>query len=98
MRINEHQKSRLSHAPMFEEKRVEFWSWLSQITIKLAVNMSDKPLSVQFWYIHSRLKKMALSQITPWVAAHIKSDEVLICMIMNELINQLQHAYNNLKS
>jgi len=38
---------------------------------------------------------LALSQITPWIVAHIKSNEVLNHMTIEKLINQLQHAYND---
>ncbi len=41
---------------------------------------------------------MTLSQVTPWIAAHIKPNEVLNHMIIEKLINQLQHMYNNSKS
>ncbi len=50
---------------MFEEKRVKFRSWLQQIDVKLNVNMSDNAVSIQFWYIHSQLEGLTLSQVTP---------------------------------
>jgi len=40
---------------------------------------------------------LALSQVSPWIAAHIKPNEVLDHMIIEKLINQLQHAYNDSK-
>ncbi len=49
--------------------------------------MSDNNVSVQFWYLHSWLEELALSQITSWIVAYIKSNEVLNCMIIEKLIN-----------
>ena len=60
--------------------------------------MSNNNVSVQFWYLHSQLKELTLSQVTPWIVACIKSNEVLNHMIIEELINQLQHVYNNSES
>ncbi len=40
---------------------------------------------------------MTLSQITPWIVICIKLNEVLNHTIIEKLINQLQHAYNNSK-
>ncbi len=65
MSVNWHSKQRLSDSLRFEEKRVKFRSWLQQIVAKLNVNMSDNNVSVQFWYLHSWLKGLALSQVTP---------------------------------
>jgi len=41
---------------------------------------------------------LTLSQVTPWIAAHIKLNKVLNHTIIEKLINQLQHMYNDLKS
>jgi len=60
--------------------------------------MSDNNVSVQFWYLHSQLKELTLSQVTPWIAICIKSNEPSNYTIIEELINQLQHVYNNSKS
>ncbi len=60
--------------------------------------MSDNNVSVQFWYLHSWLEGLTLSQITPWIAAYIKSNKVLNHMIIEKLINQLQHVYNDSES
>jgi hypothetical protein len=79
-------------------KRVEFRPWLQQIVAKLNVNMSDNNVSVQFWYLHSWLEGLALSQVTPWIVACIKSNKVLNHMIIEKLINQLQHVYNDSES
>ncbi len=38
---------------------------------------------------------MTLSQVTPWIAICIKSNEASNHTIIEELINQLQHVYNN---
>ncbi len=65
MRVNWHSKWCLSDPLRFEEKRVKFRSWLQQIVAKLNVNMSNNNVSVQFWYLHSWLKELALSQVTP---------------------------------
>ncbi len=64
MRLNWHLKWCLSDSLKFEEKRVKFRSWLQQIVAKLNVNMSDDNVSVQFWYLHSWLKELTLSQVT----------------------------------
>jgi hypothetical protein len=73
-------------------KRVKFRPWLQQIVAKLNVNMSDNNVSVQFWYLHSQLEELALSQVTSWIVACIKSNEVLNHTIIEKLINQLQHV------
>ncbi len=86
---NQHLKWLLSDSLKFKEKRVKFRPWLQQIVAKLNVNMSDNNVSVQFWYLHSWLKELTLSQITPWIAVHIKLNKVLNHMIIEKLINQL---------
>ncbi len=65
MSVNQHSKQCLSDSLRFEEKRVEFRPWLQQIVTKLNVNMSNNNVSVQFWYLHSWLEGLALSQVTP---------------------------------
>ncbi len=95
MSVNWHSKRCLPDPLRFEGKRVKFRPWLQQIITKLSVNMLDDNVGVQFWYLHSRLEGLALSQVTPWIAACIKSNEVLNCMTIEELINQLQHTYND---
>ncbi len=65
MSVNWHSKQCLFNSLRFEEKRVKFRPWLQQIVIKLNVNMLDNNVSVQFWYLHSWLEGLALSQITP---------------------------------
>jgi hypothetical protein len=87
----------LSDSLRFEEKRVKFRPWLQQIVAKLNVNMSDNNVSVQFWYLHSQLEELALSH-TSWIVACIKSNEVLNHTIIEKLINQLQHMYNDSES
>jgi len=59
--------------------------------------MSDNNVSVQFWYLHSQLEGLALSQVTPWIVTCIKSNKVLNHTIIEKLINQLQHTYNDSK-
>jgi len=59
------------------------------------VNMSNNNVSVQFWYLHSWLEGLTLSQIAPWIVAHIKSNKVLNHTTIEKLINQLQHVYND---
>jgi len=95
MSVNWHSKWCLSDSLRFREKRVEFRSWLQQIIAKLSVNMLNNNASVQFWYLHSWLEGLALSQVAPWIVACIKSNKVLDCMTIEKLINQLQHAYND---
>jgi len=98
MRVNQHSKWCLFDSLMFKEKRVKFRPWLQQIVVKLNVNMSDNNVSVQFWYLHSQLKRLTLSQVTPWIVVCIKSNEALNHTIIEELINQLQYVYNNSES
>ncbi len=95
MSVNQHSKWCLFDSLRFEEKRVKFRPWLQQIVAKLNVNMSDNNVSVQFWYLHSQLEGLALSQVTSWIVACIKSNKVLNHTIIEKLINQLQHTYND---
>jgi hypothetical protein len=60
MRVNQHSKWCFFDS-LFE---VKFRPWLQQIVAKLNVNMSDNNVSVQFWYLHSWLKRIVLSQVT----------------------------------
>jgi len=60
--------------------------------------MLNDNVSVQFWYLHSQLEELTLSQVTPWIVVCIKSNEVLNHTIIEKLINQLQHVYNDLES
>ena len=64
MSVNQHSKWCLFNSLRFKEKRVKFRPWLQQIVAKLNVNMSDNNVSVQFWYLHSQLKGLTLSQVT----------------------------------
>ncbi len=98
MSMNQHSKQCLSDSLRFREKRVEFKPWLQQIVAKLNVNMLNNNASVQFWYLYSWLEELALSQVTPWIVTCIKSSKVLNCTIIEKLINQLQHVYNNSES
>jgi len=98
MSVNQHSKQCLSDPLRFEGKRVKFRPWLQQIVAKLNVNMLNDNASVQFWYLHSWLEGLALSQVTPWIVACIKPNKVLDRMTIEKLINQLQHAYNNSES
>ncbi len=98
MSMSWHSKRCLFDSLRFKEKRVKFRPWLQQIVTKLNVNMSDNNVSVQFWYLHSQLEELALSQVTPWIAACIKLNEVLNHTIIEKLINQLQHMYNDSES
>jgi len=64
MSMSWHSKQCLFDSLRFEEKRVKFRPWLQQIVAKLNVNMSNNNVSVQFWYLHSQLEGLALSQVT----------------------------------
>ncbi len=64
MSMSWHSKQCLSDSLRFEGKRVKFRPWLQQIVAKLNVNMSNNNVSVQFWYLHSWLEGLALSQVT----------------------------------
>ncbi len=63
MSVNQHSKQCLSDSLRFEEKRVKFRPWLQQIFAKLNVNMLNDNVSVQFWYLHSQLEELTLSQV-----------------------------------
>ncbi len=60
--------------------------------------MLNNTVSIQFWYIYSQLEELALSQVTSWIVTYIKSNKVLNYMIIEKLINQLQHVYNDSES
>jgi hypothetical protein len=95
MSVNQHSKWCLSDSLRFEEKRVKFRPWLQQIVAKLNVNMSDNNVSVQFWYLHSWAWRVGFKSGHTWIVACIKSNEVLNHTIIEKLINQLQHVYND---
>jgi len=92
MSVNWHLKWCFFDSLKFEEKRVKFRSWLQQIVVKLNVIMLNNNVSVQFWYLHSQLKELTLSQVTSWIVICIKSNEASNHTIIEELINQLQHV------
>jgi hypothetical protein len=50
---------------------------------------------VRFWYVHSRLGGGALNQVTPWVAALIKSGTPINKQALEGLFLQLENAYDD---
>ena len=62
---------------------------------KLSVDMSEEPDAVRFWYVYSRLSGSALNQITPWVAALVKTQPELDKDALQGLMDQLSNAYDD---
>jgi hypothetical protein len=62
---------------------------------KLLVDMGEEPDSIRFWYTHSQLGGSALNQITPWVAALMKTQPELDKGVLQGLMNQLSNAYDD---
>src|SRR4051812_40069424 len=84
-------KAKLPELAEFSGKRAEFRPWLTQARAKLNVDKRDENEVVQFWYIHSRLRGYALSQISPWV----DSVQSTSAMTTEGLISQLIAAYDD---
>jgi len=85
------QKAKLPELAEFNGKRLEFRPWLTQANAKLNVDKSGETEAVRFWYLHSRLRGSALSQISPWVDSVQSTPE----MTTKGLISQLEAAYED---
>jgi hypothetical protein len=85
------QKAKLPELAEFNGKRAEFRPWLTQARAKLTVDKMEETETVRFWYIHSRLRGHALSQISPWV----DSVQSTLAMTTEGLIGQLVAAYDD---
>jgi zinc knuckle protein/retrotransposon gag protein len=88
-------KRRLPDPERFEGRRTDFKAWTAQMWAKLSVDMGEEPDSVRFWYTHSRLGGSALNQITPWVAALVKTQPEPDKNALQGLMNQLSNAYDD---
>jgi hypothetical protein len=58
---------------------------------KLTTDKAHEPESVRFWYIHSRLRGDALTQVEPWVKAVHQNDQYSV----DGLVEQLRAAYDD---
>jgi hypothetical protein len=84
-------RERLPKPPEFTGKRSEFQSWLTQMYAKLTTDKAHEPESVRFWYMHSRLRGEALTQVEPWVNAVHQNDQHSV----DGLVEQLRAAYDD---
>jgi hypothetical protein len=84
-------RDKLPEAPEFEGRKVDFQPWLSQVWAKLSVDRRNEPEDVRFWYIHSRLRKKALTQMGSWVTVVQNTDN----MTVDGLIRQLKLVYED---
>ena len=94
LRTNQ-RKRRLPDPERFEGRRADFKAWTAQMWAKLSVDLIGEPDSVRFWYTHSRLGGSALNQITPWVAALVKTQADPDKNALQGLMNQLSNAYDD---
>lgn len=85
------QREQLPKPPEFAGKRSEFRSWLTQMYAKLTTDKAHEPESVRFWYMHSRLRGDALTQVEPWVNAVHQSNQYSV----EGLVEQLRAAYDD---
>jgi retrotransposon gag protein len=81
----------LPKPPEFAGKRSEFRSWLTQMYAKLTTDKAHESESVRFWYIHSRLRGIALTQVEPWVNAVHQNNQHSV----DGLVEQLRAAYDD---
>ena len=84
-------KKKLPELPEYSGKRVEFRPWLTQARAKLAVDKAGETETVRFWYIHSRLRGEALTQVSAWVDAVVSTNETTT----EGLFGQLKAAYDD---
>ena len=85
------QKRKLLELPEFTGKRIKFRPWLTQAKAKLAIDKDSEPEDVRFWYIHSRLRGEALTQVDAWVKAVVSTSK----MTTKGLFSQLRAAYDD---
>jgi hypothetical protein len=85
------QREQLPKPPEFTGKRSEFRSWLTQMYAKLTTDKAHEPESVRFWYMHSRLRGDALTQVEPWVNAAHQGNQYSV----EGLVEQLRAAYDD---
>jgi hypothetical protein len=84
-------REQLPKPPEFAGKRSEFRSWLTQMYAKLTTDKAHEPESVRFWYMHSRLRGDALTQVEPWVNAVQQNNQYSV----DGLVEQLRAAYDD---
>jgi hypothetical protein len=91
-------RARLPDTALFEGKKAEWKSWEAQLWAKLEVDLRDDTPSVRFWYAHSRLRGLALQQVTPWVSRIVHTGETIVPATLQELVKQLSNAYDDPQS
>ena len=87
-------KDKLPELSEFNGTRAVFRPWLTQARAKLAVDRADESEVVRFWYLHSRLRGDALSQLSSWVDSVQSTPQ----MTIEGLIGQLKAAYDDNES
>lgn len=84
-------KDKLPELLEFNGTRAVFRPWLTQARAKLAVDRAEESEAVRFWYLQSRLRGDALSQLSSWVDS-VQSTPL---MTVEGLISQLKAAYDD---
>jgi hypothetical protein len=59
--------------------------WLAQVQAKLDIDCSDKPESIKFWYLYSRLGGKVLLQITIWVTIAVQRGTISVIGLVDQL-------------
>jgi hypothetical protein len=81
----------LPKLPEYSGDKTGFRPWLAQVKAKLRVDLWDKPEDTRVWYIHSRLRGKASTQVQPWVTAAEKMQDLTV----DGLLEQLERAYDD---
>lgn len=84
-------KDKLPELSEFNGTRAVFRPWLTQARAKLEVDRAGESEAVRFWYLQSRLRGNALSQLSSWVDS-VQSTPL---MTVEGLISQLKAAYDD---
>lgn len=84
-------KDKLPELSEFNGTRAVFRPWLTQARAKLEVDRAGESEAVRFWYLQSRLRGNALSQLSSWVDS-VQSTPL---MTVEGLIGQLKAAYDD---
>jgi hypothetical protein len=84
----------LPKPPEFSGERSEFRSWLTQMHAKLLVDKAHESEIVRFWYMHSRLRGKALTQVESWVVAAQAAGTLSV----DDLVGRLRAAYDDPES
>ena len=84
----------LPKLPTYHGVKVEFQPWYLQARAKLQVDLTHLSERDRFFYIHSRLRDKALSQMQTWVKVMTERETFSV----QRLFNQLIIAYDNPQS